>query len=129
MSGLVSLQAKLPQWKKPTHEIFIGKDVLELLSTSMYVDPLTVYREYIQNAADAIEQAIEQGSDAGSVEITIDPTGRSVRIRDDGTGIRGSEFASRLTSIGASEKRGGQARGFRGVGRLAGLGYARELIF
>ena len=53
MSALVSLQIKQPQWTKPSDQIFIGKDILELLSTSMYVDPLTMYREYIQNAADA----------------------------------------------------------------------------
>ena len=35
----------------------VGKDVLELLSTAMYVDPLTIYREYVQNAADAIDEA------------------------------------------------------------------------
>jgi hypothetical protein len=35
----------------------------------------------------------------------------------------------RLTALGASAKRGGTARGFRGVGRLAGLGYAQRLTF
>ena len=53
MSVLVSLQTKQPKWSKPSEQIFIGKDILELLSTSMYIDPLTMYREYIQNAADA----------------------------------------------------------------------------
>ena len=38
-------------------EIVIGKDVLELVSSAMYVDPLTIYREYLQNAADAIDDA------------------------------------------------------------------------
>ena len=33
-------------------EIVVGKDILELVSSSMYIDPLTIYREYIQNAAD-----------------------------------------------------------------------------
>ena len=41
-------------------DIVIGKDVLELLSTSMYVDPMTIYREYVQNAADAIDEARAQ---------------------------------------------------------------------
>jgi len=35
----------------------------------------------------------------------------------------------RLTSIGASIKRGKDQRGFRGVGRLSGLGYCQELVF
>ena len=35
--------------------IFIGKDILELLSSSMYVNPLTIYREYLQNTMDSLE--------------------------------------------------------------------------
>ena len=30
----------------------IGKDVLELVSSAMYINPMTVYREYVQNVAD-----------------------------------------------------------------------------
>ncbi len=41
--------------------ITIGKDVLELLSSAMYVDPLTIYREYVQNAADAIDEIRANG--------------------------------------------------------------------
>src|SRR5687768_17212985 len=78
-------------WSSPTQEIVVGKDVLELLSTSMYVEPLTIYREYTQNAADAIDQAREQGllgsSVPGRLDITIDAASRSIRIRDNGTGI------------------------------------------
>ena len=131
MSGLVSLQAKLPQWKKPTHEIFIGKDVLELLSTSMYIDPLTMYREYIQNAADASDSDKEHAGvhHGGTVQIKINRQERSILISDDGLGLGERDFYKRLTSIGGSAKRGTNARGFRGVGRLAGLAYCQELIF
>lgn len=109
----------------------IGKDVLELLSTAMYVDPLTIYREYIQNAADAVDAARAAGllTGTGEIAITIDPSGRTIRISDNGTGINAASFAATLTSIGASNKRGTGARGFRGVGRLSGLAYARELTF
>ena len=34
-----------------------------------------------------------------------------------------------MLSFGASEKRGTKARGFRGVGRFAGLGYCQHLVF
>lgn len=114
-------------------EIVIGKDVLELVSSAMYVDPMTVYREYLQNAADAIDEARRGGllaaSERGSVTIDIDPATRSVRIRDNGAGLGWSAFKRRLTALGASAKRGTKARGFRGVGRLAGLGYVQELVF
>ena len=107
----------------------VGKDVLELLSTAMYVDPLTIYREYVQNAADAIDQARAGGHEAGRVEIVLDATARSATIRDDAAGIPASDFRRVLTSVGASAKRGTEARGFRGVGRLSGLAYARSLTF
>ena len=131
MSGLVSLQVKEPQWSKPTDQIFIGKDVLELLSTSMYIDPLTMYREYIQNAADAhdVDVALLDSERGGSVRIKINRQERSILITDDGLGLSEREFRKRLTSIGGSTKRGTNARGFRGVGRLAGLAYCQELIF
>lgn len=109
--------------------VLVGKDVLELLSTAMYVDPLTIYREYIQNAADAIDEARRNGLDAGGIDIQIDAATRSVSIRDDGAGIAAADFRRILTAVGASAKRGTSARGFRGVGRLSGLAYARSLIF
>lgn len=107
----------------------VGKDVLELLSTAMYVDPLTIYREYVQNAADAIDEARRAEAGAGAISIAIDPAARSISIIDDGSGIPAGDFARVLTAVGASAKRGTQARGFRGVGRLSGLAYARSLTF
>lgn len=114
-------------------EVVVGKDVLELVSGAMYVEPMTVYREYVQNAADAVDTAKAAGllaSDVpGQVEILVDPTTRTVRIRDNGCGLPFKNFGRKLTALGASAKRGTPARGFRGVGRLAGLGYAQELVF
>ena len=114
-------------------EILIGKDVLELVSSAMYTDPMTIYREYIQNAVDAVDAARTSGllltNDAGRVEIAVDPAGRSVRIRDNGCGLPFQDFGRKLTALGGSEKRGRSMRGFRGVGRLAGLAYAQKLIF
>lgn len=114
-------------------QIVIGKDILELVSSSMYVDPMTVYREYVQNAADAIDMARAGGliatDEPGIVAIAYDTPSRTVRIRDNGAGVPWDRFVRTLTSLGGSAKRGTQARGFRGVGRLAGLGYAQELVF
>ena len=119
-------------WTSSDHEVVIGKDILELLSTSMYVDPMTVYREYIQNASDSIDEARATGvlpASGGEVQVSVDANARSIRIRDDGTSIPWPEFIERLSNLGASLKRGTNARGFRGVGRLSGLGYCQELIF
>jgi len=130
-SALVSLKSKEPAWARKSEPIFVGKDVLELLSSSMYVDPLSMYREYIQNAADAYDQVRETESSEveGRVDIRIDPKERRIVITDLGYGLEEQAFYQRLTSIGGSRKRGTGARGFRGVGRLAGLAYCQELIF
>ena len=126
------LQIDAP-WTASNENIVVGKDVLELLSTSMYIDPMSIYREYIQNAADAIDEARDKGilrhGTPGRVDISIDEANRTVRIRDNGIGVEQDAFESRLTAFGASKKRGSSARGFRGVGRLAGIGYCQELLF
>lgn len=128
----INISNLLPRPKPITETVSVGKDILELLAGSMYVDPLNVYREYIQNSADAIDEARDQGlvfdGEAG-VQIAFDHVERVIRIRDNGISILGNEFVRRLVTIGASQKRGKKLRGFRGVGRLAGLGYCQELIF
>lgn len=135
LSTATNLAARKPKRISPatSEMITIGKDVLELLSSAMYVDPLTIYREYVQNAADAIDETRADGGlgqdERGTVQITIDPLERSIKIRDNGSGIAANRAAATLLSIGASGKRGTAARGFRGVGRLAGLAYCRQLTF
>lgn len=123
---VIAARQSRDEWVPARDPIVVGKDVLELLSSSMYVDPMTIYREYVQNAADAIDQA---DVELGRVAIQIDAAVRRVTIRDNGCGVTADEFVSRLLNLGASAKRGTNARGFRGVGRLAGLGYCQELVF
>src|SRR5579863_3937794 len=98
-----------PEWEPGPQQIVIGKDILELLSTSMYVDPMSVYREYVQNAADAIDDARAAKSlsptQAGKVDISIDPNSRSIKIRDNGTGVSWATFVSRMCNLGGSAKR------------------------
>jgi len=114
-------------------DIVIGKDILELLSYAMYADPLSIYREYIQNSADSIDEAanlnLYKKNVVPRIDISISQADRSVKILDNGAGINKVSFKRRITAFGGSKKRGSNARGFRGVGRLAGLGYCQELIF
>lgn len=115
---------------KSLPEVTIGKDILELISGAMYVDPLVIFREYIQNAADSIDAQRETGDrHSGNVEISIDHAERSISIRDDGASIASGQFARHITAIASSAKKGSKRRGFRGIGRLAGLAYCQELIF
>lgn len=127
--SLAGLQAR----PKPIEDsVYVGKDILDLLTGSMYLDPLNIYREYVQNAADSIDQASDMGLTfpvGPQIAFEFNHQERSVRIRDCGVAIPAADFVRRLTTIGASGKRGRKQRGFRGVGRLSGLGYCQELIF
>ncbi|KRQ98836.1 ATP-binding protein [Bradyrhizobium valentinum] len=109
------------------HHVRVGKDVVELLTSGMYVSPVSIFREYVQNAADSVD-ALPDGADR-TVSIDFDHQARSVTIRDSGAGIRAADVLPVLLAIGGSAKRGTSARGFRGVGRLSGLAYCRELEF
>ena len=52
-----------------------------------------------------------------------------IRIRDNGPGLSREEALERLLPIGRSDKTLGIYRGFRGVGRLAGLAFAKTVCF
>jgi hypothetical protein len=128
----VSLAGLLARPKPIEDSVYVGKDVLDLLTGSMYLDPLNIYREYVQNAADSIDEAREASLAfpvGPQIAFEFNHQERSVRIRDCGIAIPSADFVRRLTTIGASGKRGKKQRGFRGVGRLSGLGYCQELIF
>ena len=81
----------------------IGKDIIESLTLGMYEDSRFIYREYIQNAADQIDIAVEQGilnsKNDGIIEITIDKADRSISIYDNATGIKGDKIQPILKNI------------------------------
>ena len=114
-------------------EVKIGKTVIETLTSGMYEDARFVYREYIQNAADQIDRAVELGILAniseGKIHITIDALKKRITIEDNATGVKSSEFFSLLANIASSTKDRTKNKGFRGIGRLGGLGYCSTLIF
>lgn len=113
-------------------EITIGKFTLETLTSGMYERPKDIYREYIQNAVDAIDVAVADGlvkAAKARIDLEIDKEARSIRISDNGTGINVDYAGKYLLDIGHSPKRFTNARGFRGIGRLAGLAYCRTLVF
>lgn len=110
----------------------IGKDVIESLTLSMYDDSKFIYREYIQNSADQIDKAIaseliSQGD--GEIYIDIDKDKRRIEIYDNATGIEQSKVLPILQNVAQSTKERGVDKGFRGIGRLGGLGYCSKLIF
>ena len=110
----------------------IGKNVIENLTTAMYEDLRIIYREYIQNSADSIDKAIQQGllgPGEARVEIEIDADKRYVSVRDNGTGIAHDDFVRTMSSIADSTKDRVEDKGFRGIGRLGGISSCKTLKF
>ena len=111
----------------------IGKKLLDMLMFSMYPDAKIIYREYVQNAFDSINSAVEQKilnkTKDGIVSIKIDPNLRNISIRDNGTGIPVDNAPTVLTSIADSPKDGIEQAGVYGIGRLVGAGYCDILEF
>lgn len=99
----------------------------------MYKDSKVSYREYIQNACDQIDKAVELGIlssiEDGEINIWLSEENRTISIEDNATGIPKADFEKTLANIADSSKKLGTDKGFRGIGRLCGLAYCKELIF
>lgn len=112
--------------------IKIGKNILENLTLGMYENKYTIFREYIQNSADSIDKAIKEKilvKDEAQIDIEINSQKRYIKIYDNAVGISKRNFRSILSSIADSEKDYEKNKGFRGIGRLAGLAYCKKMIF
>ncbi len=114
------------------HKTVFGKYILDSLTRSMYENSKIIYRELIQNGADAIDHAVEKGflkdRAEGEIFITIDKSERKITIEDNGIGIKTNETLPKLMNIGDSDKDKETDKGSRGYGRLAALGYCETLI-
>ena len=110
-----------------TLKSLVGSDILNLITVGMYDNPLTIYREYIQNSADALSTF--ENASSGEVRISINPAELRVRIRDNGPGLSHEAAIRALLPIARSQKQKGTDRGFRGIGRLSGLAFAESVAF
>ena len=112
--------------------IEFGVNIVEIVTKGLYTNSLDIFREYIQNSCDAIDDAVDAGILAegeGSIEIKLDSDTRLITIEDNGAGINTRFFERTMRKIGNSEKSLETDRGFRGIGRLCGLAYCREARF
>ena len=116
-----------------------GANIIENLTSGVYKDSKVIYREYIQNACDQIDKAVAEGllksgigskkQGFGEIEIWLDIDNRTITIEDNATGIKADDFEKTLGNIADSDKKIGEDKGFRGIGRLCGLAYCSKLIF
>lgn len=115
------------------HQTQIGKNLIDILMFSMYPDAKMIYREYIQNAYDAIIEAQRMGVLSqvkdGQVSVIVNPRGRIASVKDNGIGIPANDVAVRLLNIADSYKDGVASAGQYGIGRLVGLRFCEKLIF
>lgn len=112
--------------------VHVGKYTLESLTTGMYSDPKIVYREYIQNSVDSLENAVSIGilePQSMRIDIVVNIEESYISIRDNGTGISAKTAAKTLMNVGSSKKINSNSRGFRGIGRLGGMSYCNTLVF
>lgn len=107
-----------------------GMYLLETLTSGMYNDPLSIYREYIQNAADSIDILRSQKKKKTmKIDIELDPFNKRITIHDNGFGIPADIAQKTLSSIGSSDKAHSGLRGFRGIGRLGGIAFSDKAIY
>ncbi len=112
--------------------IVVGKHTLESLTAGMYLSSMVLYREYIQNAIDSIDDAVEKGllsHNEGQVIVEIDQPGRCIQIEDNGMGVSQATALETLLDIGNSNKSLSARRGFRGIGRLSGIACSGKITF
>lgn len=115
-----------------SNSFIIGKYTLESLTNGMYANPFDLLREYVQNAVDSIDVLTETSSELignGCISVVIDSKQQYLSISDNGTGISVKSAYKTLLDIGNSQKDLKRSRGFRGIGRLSGLGYCEKLVF
>lgn len=117
---------------KPVPPPLIGSFLLESITTGMYGERKNAIREYVQNSLDGIQAAIETRvlrPGAGKVSLTLSPDKKTLVVYDNGVGLPHRIAVNTLTAVGASRKERGRQAGFRGIGRLAGIAFAKKLRF
>jgi len=107
-----------------------GMYLLETLTSGMYNEPLSIYREYIQNAVDSID-LLNRKNERCKMKVNIDlnPFERSITFYDIGAGIPARNAEQILSSIGISDKTDNGLRGFRGIGRLGGIAFSEKATY
>ncbi len=106
-----------------------GMYLLETLTAGMYNEPLAIYREYIQNSVDSIDLLKNKNKDNLKVNILLDPFEKRIMVSDNGSGLSVKTAEEVLCTLGSSNKRNNDLRGFRGIGRLGGIAFSDNAIF
>ena len=106
--------------------------ILDLLCSQIYDSPLSLLRENVQNAYDAILQRIHTDKSFSNPEIRVTIDGNLLSISDNGIGMNAEGLKTHYWTAGSSGKNNPEAReagvvGTFGVGAMANFGVCTEL--
>ena len=115
------------------HKSKIGKDQMRQYMGGLYENSMVIFREYLQNACDAVEQAVQAGlitnrKDA-NIAVTIDQYNKRIIIHDIGIGIARKNIPSYLVDVASSQKFNKHLVGRHGIGRSNGANYCDSIIY
>lgn len=107
-----------------------GKKLLQICMGDIYPNPMVVYREYVQNSCDSLQEAEKRGMFSSNVQklVSIKIYFNSISIHDRGIGVRKDDVVKSLIDLSYSQKNGNNI-GRYGIGRLTGAKYCDELVF
>lgn len=106
-------------------ETIVGAEILNIITKSLYDNPMVVFREYVQNSVDSIYQT--GNNEKNKIKIWFYEN--SLYFYDDGNGIDTSDFVRKMRYISISDKDRIKNIGYKGIGRLSGLPYCKTLSF
>lgn len=104
---------------------YVGAGILNIITESLYDNPIVVFREYVQNSVDSIFKECCQDD----YEIKIWREENDLCFLDNGGGIKPEDFYDEMIKIGDSSKKKNQNLGYKGIGRLSGVPYCHKLTF
>ena len=104
---------------------YVGAGILNIITESLYDNPIVVFREYVQNSVDSILK--EENPDSYRIKIWCE--GDNLCFLDNAAGIDTELFHTEMISIGNSAKKRSANLGYKGIGRLSGVPYAKRLTF
>lgn len=104
----------------------VGAGILNIITESLYDNPIVVFREYVQNSMDSLLKS-KIGTEEGEIRIWSEDS--DLFFLDNGEGIKPENFKDEMIKIGASTKKRQKDIGYKGIGRLSGVPYCQKLWF
>jgi molecular chaperone HtpG len=103
----------------------VGAGILNIVTESLYDEPIVVFREYVQNAVDSFSRM--ENAELACCEIWAEE--RSLYFLDNGMGVDENSFFNAMTELAYSQKDRIRNIGYKGIGRMSGLPYCESLTF